>query len=102
MTNALPSRAAALRASLTSLDAMASDVHETARLTELQRELAKSVAALDRSLVQCQILANGGVTPNTPASLVIARNRGTALRQKFAGDARSATLKSGTVWTSTL
>ena len=81
---------------------MASDVHETALLTELQRELSKSVEALDRSLVQCQILAKGGVTPNTPASLVTARSRGAALRQKFVGDARSATLKSGTVWTTLL
>ena len=102
MTNALPSRVAALRASLTSLDAMATDVQETALLTELQRELAKSVEALDRSLVQCQILAKGGVTTNTPASLVTARNRAAALRQKFAGDARSATLKSATVWTTLL
>jgi hypothetical protein len=102
MTNALPSRVAALRASLTSLDAMATDVQETALLTDLQRELAKSVDALDRSLVQCQILAKGGVTPNVPASLVTARTRAATLRQKFAGAPRSATLKSGTVWTTLL
>lgn len=102
MTSTFPSRVTALRASLTALDAMATDVQETALLTDLQRELAKTVEALDRSLVQCQVLAKGGVTPSTPASLVTARNRAATLRQKFVDDTRSATLKSGTVWTTLL
>jgi hypothetical protein len=102
MISALPLRVAALRASLTVLDTMATDVHETALLTDMQRELAKSVEAFDRNVAQCQILRAGGVTPVTPSSLATARNRAATLRQKFAGDARSATLKSGTVWTTLL
>ncbi|WP_067105516.1 hypothetical protein [Sphingopyxis granuli] len=99
MSAALPLRAAALREQLETLDAMGSNVQETALLTDLRRELAEDVEELERSLVQSRVLAKAGVVTETPASLSAARARAAALRDKFVQDPRSGTLKVGKSWT---
>lgn len=102
MSSTLPARAAALRASLVALDAMASNVQETGLLTDLRNELAKEVDAFDYSLAQCQLLAKAGIPAKTPSSVTAARARAANLRDKLAEDTRSATLKKGTAWTTLL
>jgi len=99
MTTALPARAAALRASLQKLDAMGSNVQETALLTDLKRDLEKDVDTLDRSVAQSRVLVRAGVETRSPASLSTAQARARALRDKFVEDQRSATLKKGNSWT---
>ena len=102
MTTSLPSRAAALRADLQRLETMGADVQETAKLTELQRELGKDVETLERSTAQAKVLEAAKIaTPNAPA-LATARTRAAALKSKFAEDTRAATLTKGTNWTSLL
>lgn len=99
MTASLPARAAALRADLQRLDAMGADVQETAKLTDLQRELAKEVEILERSTAQARVLETAKIaTPNVPA-FATARSRAAALKSKFAEDTRAATLTKGTNWT---
>lgn len=99
MSAALPLRAAALREHLETLDAMGSNVQETALLTDLSRELARDVEELERSLTQSRVLAKAGVVTQSPATLAAAQARAAALRDKFAQDRRSGTLKTAKSWT---
>jgi hypothetical protein len=81
---------------------MGADVQETAKLTDLQRELVKEVEILERSTAQARVLESAKIaTPNAPA-LATARSRAAVLKSKFAEDTRAATLTKGTNWTSLL
>jgi hypothetical protein len=102
MTASLPARAAALRANLQRLEEMGADVQETARLTDLRRELAKEVEILERVTALASVLESEKIqTPNAPA-LATARSRAATLKNKFAEDTRAATLTKGTNWVSLL
>lgn len=94
----LPIRVTALKASLAALDAMTSNVQETALLTALRTELQKDVEALDQALAFCQLLQRSGVAIALPASLGTARARAALLLERFSADPKAATLKKGTNW----
>ncbi|WP_284760349.1 hypothetical protein [Agrobacterium sp. fls2-241-TYG-188a] len=98
MTENLPATLSALRKRLTSLNAIASDVQETSLLTGLKQDLTREVEALDRALTQCKVLTSGSIKVDIPNSLAVSRSRASAMRESFAKDSNSKSLKKGSHW----
>ncbi|UCI23525.1 hypothetical protein [Mesorhizobium sp. B2-8-5] len=98
MSTTLPARASALRARLSRLHEMSSNVAEAADLEGLRGQLARHVEKFSGSAEKRRLLTKAGITIVDPPSGAVVRKKATTVLERFAVTPKSATLKRGQAW----
>ncbi|MGA8170120.1 MAG: hypothetical protein WB816_04705 [Methylocystis sp.] len=102
MSTNLPTRATALRARLSRLNEMSSNVAEAAELEGLRGQLANHVERYAISSEKKRLLCKADIIIPEPPSAAAVRKKATSVLERFAAAPKSGTLKKGQAWSSML
>ncbi len=102
MTAPLPVRVSALREKLIRLEELSSRAAEASELSDLRMGLSTPSHALTILAGRQALFNEWDMTVVVPESLKTLRKRARAVRERFKGDRRPATLKKGTTWNAML